>query len=244
MSFIPRIYLDPHEFEALTTNKDYAIPASTAHYLGTVLRLKASEKVVFFNERDGEWECEISHIAKNKGTIQTTKQLRLPITPLGPTLVFAPLKRDATDLAIRMATELGVQTIQPVKTLRTNTVKIKKERFRSITIEAAEQSNRLTIPEIKPIASLFDFCSSWPKDKTLWIAVERCAEYHIEPNSAEKCRGDDGILIGPEGGFDPSEIKNLLLYDFVRPLSLGNLILKAETAIVAGLSLFSQHVRA
>lgn len=244
MSFIPRLYLDPHEFESLAINKTYAIPTATAHYLGTVLRLKASEKVVFFNVRDGEWECEISTITKNKGVITALKQLRNPIIPFGPTLVFAPLKRDATDLSIRMATELGVQTIQPVRTLRTNTVKIKEERFRTITIEAAEQSNRLTIPEIKPIATLFDFCSTWPKDKTLWVAVERCAEYHIEPNSAEKCHGDDGILIGPEGGFDPNEIKNLLLYDFVRPLSLGNLILKAETAIVAGLTLFSKQVQA
>ncbi|MDI2112671.1 RsmE family RNA methyltransferase [Commensalibacter nepenthis] len=244
MSFIPRIYLAPQEFKTLEANKFFAISVSTAHYLGTVLRLKASEQVVFFNERDGEWECQIHHITKNKGTIEPIKQLRLPIPSFGPTLVFAPLKRDATDLAIRMATELGVQTIQPVKTLRTNITKIKEDRWHSITIEAAEQSNRLTIPEIKPILSLFDFCSTWSKDRTLWIAVERCAEYQIMPKNTEKCRGNDGILIGPEGGFDPNEIKNLLLYDFVQPLSLGNLILKAETAIVAGLSLFAQHVHA
>ncbi|CAI3937603.1 RsmE family RNA methyltransferase [Commensalibacter communis] len=244
MSFIPRIYIDPQEFEALSIGNDYAISAATAHYLGTVLRLKPLEQVVLFNERDGEWSCQINHIAKNKGTIEPIQQLRLPITPLGPTLVFAPLKRDATDLAIRMATELGVKTIQPVKTLRTNTPKIKEERFRSITIEAAEQSNRITIPEIKPVISLFDFCSTWPKNRTLWVAVERCAEHRILPNTTQNYGGNDGILIGPEGGFDPNEIKNLLLYDFVQPLSLGNLILKAETAIVAGLSLFAQHVRA
>lgn len=244
MSFIPRLYLDPRDFKVLATEKTYPIPAATAHYLGNVLRLKPSEQVVVFNERDGEWQCEISEISKNKGMITALKQLRQPITPLGPTLVFAPLKRDATDLAIRMATELGVKIIQPVKTLRTNTIKIKEERLRTITIEAAEQSNRLTIPEIKPIQSLFDFCAQWPKDKILWVAIERCADYQISIDKTQQYHGDDGILIGPEGGFDSNEIKNLLLYDFVRPLSFGSLILKAETAIVAGLTQFSKQVQA
>lgn len=242
MSFTPRLYLDPCDFEALATAKLYPIPAATAHYLGNVLRLRPSEKVVFFNERDGEWHCEISEISKNKGIITAQKQLRQPIVPFGPTLVFAPLKRDATDLAIRMATELGVQIIQPVKTLRTNTIKIKEERLRIISIEAAEQSNRLTIPTIRSIQSLFDFCETWPKNKILWVAIERCADYQIPIDKAQECRSDDGILIGPEGGFDPNEIKNLLLCDFVRPLSLGSLVLKAETAIVAGLSRFTEQV--
>lgn len=242
MSFIPRLYLDPLDFEALAIQKTYPIPAATAHYLGNVLRLKPSEQVVFFNERDGEWHCEITEISKNKGLVTALKQLRQPVIPLGPTLVFAPLKRDATDLALRMATELGVKIIQPVKTLRTNTIRIKEERLRTIAIEAAEQSNRLTIPEIKPIQPLFDFCAAWPKNKILWVAIERCEDYRIPVDKTQQYHGDDGILIGPEGGFDQNEIKNLLLYDFVRPLSLGSLILKAETAIVAGLSRFSEQI--
>ncbi|CAI3941394.1 MULTISPECIES: RsmE family RNA methyltransferase [Commensalibacter] len=242
MSFTPRLYLDPCDFEALATEKIFPIPTATAHYLGNVLRLRPSDQVIFFNERDGEWHCEISQITKNKGTITAQKQLRQPIILCGPTLVFAPLKRDATDLAVRMATELGVQTIQPVKTLRTNTIKIKEERLRTITIEAAEQSNRLTIPQIRSLQSLFDFCETWPKNKTLWVAIERCVDYQIPIDKAQEYRRDDGILIGPEGGFDPNEIKNLLLYDFVRPLSLGSLVLKAETAIVAGLSRFTEQI--
>ncbi|MDI2091254.1 16S rRNA (uracil(1498)-N(3))-methyltransferase [Commensalibacter oyaizuii] len=244
MSFVPRIYLNPDQCEGIQEQKIYQVSEDIAHYLGNVLRLTAKDPVVLFNERDGEWQCVIEKIGKGKGSLCAQHQLRLPIVPFGPTLVFAPLKRDATDLAVRMATELGVHTIQPVKTAYTNTHRIKEERLQSIVVEAAEQSNRLTIPKIKPILSLFDFCEKWPKDKTLWVAVERCYEKQIPLAKDHRFRGDDGILIGPEGGFDKIEIKNLLLYDFVQPLSLGNLILKAETAVVAGLARFSQYVKA
>lgn len=244
MSFTPRVYIDPDQFDGLQQDKHYSIPAPIVHYLGTVLRLVAGGQVVFFNERDGEWDCEIEHIHKGKGSVVVKTQLRLPIIPFGPTLIFSPLKRDATDLAIRMATELGVSIIQPVHMVRTNSRRIKEDRFRSITIEAAEQSNRLTIPEIRPIMSLDEFCEVWPKNKKLLVACERCEERHIMVDKHYTYQGDEGILIGPEGGFDINELKKLFLYDFVKPLSLGDLILRAETAIAAGLAQLFQYVKA
>lgn len=244
MSFIPRIYLDPKFFSGLAEHKTYSLSASISHYLGNVLRLKINDKVILFNNEDGEWLSEIEHSVKNKVSILIKERLRLPIISNGPTLLFAPLKRDATDLAVRMATELGVQIIQPVKTVRTNSQRIKIERLQTITIEAAEQSNRLTVPEVRMMTSLFEVCEDWPQDKLLLVALERCYERDIVTSNQSFYTGNEGILIGPEGGFEESEIKKLLSYPFVQPLSLGDLILKAETAIVAGLAKLFPYVKA
>lgn len=244
MSFVPRIYLDVNPSITLAVNELYDLPAATIHYLGTVLRLKKGDRVLLFNNWDGEWCGEIEQISKNKGVILIQKQLRLPVIPHGPTLLFALLKRDATDLAVRMATELGVKVIQPVQTLRTNSQRIREERLQMIAKEAAEQSNRLTIPEIRPLGSLFEICDAWPQDRPLLVALERGDERKIDAIHQSLYNGDEGLLIGPEGGFDEREIKKLLSYEFIRPISLGNLILKAETAVVAGLAKLFPYVKA
>ena len=245
MSFVPRIYVDAnHQFSKLVNNELYILPLSVSHYLGNVLRLKKGDSVVLFNNEEGEWMCEIEQPSKNKSFLFVKKQIRSPINPVGPTLLFAPLKRDATDLAIRMATELGVKTIQPVQTMRTNSHRIKEERLKIISIEAAEQSERLTIPKIKPIRPLFEICDYWFGDQPLLVALERCQERLIDSKRKLSYNGNEGLLIGPEGGFDEREIKKLLSYQFVVPLSLGNLVLKAETAIVTGLAKLFPYIKA
>lgn len=244
MSFVPRIYIDLDQSITLVANEPCYLSATIVHYLGNVLRLKKGGRVILFNNRDGEWIGEIEHISKNKGVVHLLEQVRLPILAHGPTLLFAPLKRDATDLAVRMATELGVRIIQPVQTLRTNSQRIKDERLLAIAKEAAEQSNRLTIPEIRSLCSLSEICDVWPQDKPLLIALERGNERKIDATFQPLYNGNEGLLIGPEGGFDECEIEKLLSYKFILPISLGNLVLKAETAIAAGLAKLFPYVKA
>lgn len=252
MSFVPRIYSDPLQEALLDEGKSHTLSPQTTHYLGTVLRLKAGNSVLLFNNQAGEWECEIEQIAKNKGSVLVRKRLRSPVIPVGPILLFSPLKRDATDLAIRMATELGVRIIQPVQTLRTNTARIKEERLHAIAVEAAEQCNRLTLPEIRPMRPLFDICDQWDNEQKLLVALERYDERNDVCDKKEEKQGcyqenltgNEGLLIGPEGGFDEKEVQRLLRYEFIQPFSLGNLILKAETAIVAGLAGVFPYIQA
>ncbi|CAK7192347.1 hypothetical protein COMNV_00542 [Commensalibacter sp. Nvir] len=245
MSFTPRIFWDQDTNSPLGSGEHNEMSAAIFHYLFVVLRLKSGDEVLLFNERDGEWSAIIHQTAKNKSNFKVKYQIRKPLKIKGPTLVLSPLKKSAMDISIRMATELGVQCIQPIQMLRTNSHYIKEERFRSIAIEAAEQSGRLSVPEIKPLASLSKFCENWPRNKTLWVAVERFKDkqHNIDSNSENYC-ADDGILIGPEGGFDPHELQKLLLYPFIRPFSLGNLILKAETAVVVSLARWFPFVSA
>jgi 16S rRNA (uracil1498-N3)-methyltransferase len=147
-------------------------------------------------------------------------------------LVFAPLKRDATDLVVQKATELGVAAILPVLTERTNAARVNAVRLAAIAREAAEQSERLTVPAIHAPVPLPRLLDAWPEDRKLFLALERA---DAQPLAAHP--GPTGLLVGPEGGFSPAERDLLLRRPGVQAVSLGPRILRAETACLAGLVL-------
>src|ERR1700691_5107618 len=88
-------------------------------------------------------------------------------------LIFALLKRDATDLVVQKATELGVAALWPVMTSRTNAQRVNLERLHAIAIEAAEQSERLIVPCIHEPRPLTTLLHAWPARRRLFVAVER-----------------------------------------------------------------------
>jgi 16S rRNA (uracil1498-N3)-methyltransferase len=133
---------------------------------------------------------------------------------------------------VQKATELGVSALLPVIAQRTQAERVNTERMLSIAIEAAEQSERLTIPTVHPPQSLASLIETWPPDRTLYVAAER----RVAPKVVA-LMGSGGLLIGPEGGFLPQELDGLLSHPFVHPVSLGPRILRAETAAIVGLAL-------
>jgi 16S rRNA (uracil1498-N3)-methyltransferase len=160
-------------------------------------------------------------------------QLRPQQPEAGPWLVFALLKRDATDLMVRQAVELGVSRLLPVITERTNAARVNGNRLRAIAIEAAEQSERLTVPVIDPPRSLTAVLADWPAKRRLFAAFERSWSGAAQ---AATDVGDAALFVGPEGGFTPAEHEKLRRHDFVTPISLGPFVLRAETAAAAGLA--------
>lgn len=236
----PRLYADP---VLMTLQADAMLPMreDQAHYLGNVLRRGPGDAVRLFNARDGEWQAGIESLRKRgAGRFRVTARLRPPVPETGPLLLFAPVKRDATDLVVRMATELGVSGLRPVLTERTNAARVNTDRLRAIAIEAAEQCERLSVPAIAEPQRLAWVLSEWPQDRTLHAAIERLPGIGGAPSrlsseaSGEAWAG--ALLIGPEGGFTPLELDGLRSRPFVATLSLGSRILRAETAAVAGLS--------
>lgn len=210
--------------------------AEQAHYLGSVLRRRPGEQVRLFNAGWGEWRAEIVSLDKRGGTWRALERLRPPAAEPGPTLLFALLKRDATDLLVRMATELGVSSLQPVLTARTNAARVNLERLRAIATEAAEQSERLSVPAVAAPARLDLLLGAWPPGEPLLAAVERLATPVRDENPVAVPGARPGsLLIGPEGGFTPAELDALRACPFVTLISLGSRILRAETAAVAGL---------
>jgi len=203
-----------------------------AHYLGGVMRRSIGDSVRLFNGRDGEWDGRIATLSRGKARFTAESLVRPQAGDEDLWLMFAVLKRDTTDLVVQKATELGVSVLIPVFTERTNAGRVNLDRLRSIAIEASEQCERLTIPDIRPARPLHDTLADWPADRALFVALERA---DARPLSA--ATGPAGLLIGPEGGFGPRDHTVLDRCQFVRPVSLGPRILRAETAAIAGLAL-------
>ena len=206
--------------------------AAQAHYLGVVMRRSAGEPVCLFNGRDGEWSGRIEVIHKGKARFLVEAQTRPQQAERALVLMFALLKRDTTDLVVQKATELGVSALRPVITERTNAARTNEERLRAIAIEAAEQCERLTVPVIHPPTGLAEALEVWPGDWPLFCAMERA---DVAPLRA--VAGAAGLLVGPEGGFGPRDHALLERAAFVRPVSLGPRVLRAETAAIVGLAL-------
>jgi len=234
MQDAPRLYLDlplPPEGEGVVLNADQM------RYLATVLRLQNGDILHVFNEEAGEWEAQLEIHRKDRGQAVLRTRVRPPEKTSGPVLVFAPLKRDATDLILRMGTEMGVTRFCPVITERTNTHRINADRFRAIAIEAAEQCERLDIPHIDPLRSLTQLLDEWDDQIPLFAALER-----QECPDVARVVGTHALLVGPEGGFSESERRLLSAQKAIIPISLGKRILRADTAVVAGLARLAFYV--
>ncbi len=226
----PRLYVDPDAAE-LQAGVTLPMREAQAHYLGTVLRRAAGDGVRLFNARDGEWQADIESLRRRGGELLIRTRLRPAAAETGPLLLFAPVKRDATDLVVRMATELGVSGLRPVMTARTNAARVNLDRLQAIAIEAAEQCERLSVPTIAAACRLDALLSQWPEATGLAAAIERMPAEPGPPGRLVPA----ALLIGPEGGFTPLELDALHGRPFVTLISLGPRILRAETAAVAGL---------
>src|SRR5580698_9496326 len=114
-----------------------------AHYLRAVMRRGVGDAVALFNGADGEWLARIETLRRDAAHLVAGQQLRPQAAEPDLWLLFAPLKRDATDLVVQKATELGAAVLKPVLTARGNTLRINPARLSAIAAEAAEQSERL-----------------------------------------------------------------------------------------------------
>jgi len=205
--------------------------SAQAHYLGTVMRRTAGDEVVLFNGTDGEWAARIATLRRGTASFVADRPLRPQAAEPNLWLVFSLLKRDATDLVVQKATELGVSAIWPVLTTRTNAQRVNLARFHAIAIEAAEQSERLTVPAIHEPCKLSALLHGWPAGRRLFVAAERIAASPIVATT-----GPAALLVGPEGGFVPAELDAIQAHPLVTIVSLGPYILRAETAAIAGLA--------
>lgn len=217
----------------LASEAEVALTEPQAHYVTSVMRRTAGDPILVFNGQDGEWLASLSSVSRRGASVRLTHQTRPQRDESGgPWLAFALLKRDATDLVVRMATELGAAALLPVITARTNAARVNEQRLLAIAIEAAEQCERLTVPAILPPRPLAAVLDAWPADRELFAAIERA-----DSPPLVRARGPAGLLIGPEGGFAPGELDAFARSPIVTPASLGPRILRAETACLAGLAL-------
>ena len=229
---LPRLYVQADLLAGaqLTLGKEQSL------YLAAVLRKSVGDEVVLFNGRDGAWRCALTSDAKKSVQLDLREQIaeQTPVSELW--YGFAPLKSERLDYVIQKAVEMGVGTIQPVITQRTQVSRLKHERLVANAIEAAEQCEVLSVPSVEPELTLERLLDRWPADRCLIVADEAApSSSPVETLAALKGR-KLGVLIGPEGGFADAERSRLLALPHVVPISLGPRILRADTAAVAALA--------
>ena len=229
----PRLYTEA----PLGRGSTVALTREQAHYVANVMRLKAGDALRLFNGRDGEWLCTVAEAAKRGCTVVCDD--RTADARLAPDIdyLFAPLKHARLDYMAQKATELGVRRLRPVFTERTVAQRVNLQRLKANVVEAAEQCNLVALPEVLAPQTLERVMADWDPARRL-ILCDECAAM-ADPIAVLKGlgRGPLGLLVGPEGGFSEAERTMLRGASFVTAISLGPLVMRADTAAVAALAI-------
>ena len=200
------------------------------------MRLKPGEYISIFNSY-GEWNSKIESYQKGKAHIKVLDKVRDRDNEKKIWLAFAPLKQNPLNFMIQKATELGVQKFIPLICERSIVKNINTARIKKIIIESSEQSNRLSIPEIKKIESLRNFLKIFPKNGYIIFCDINTHEKNLKEILKKKIEGPICILVGPEGDFSETERQLIINLNQAYPLSLASNILRAETAAIAAITI-------
>jgi 16S rRNA (uracil1498-N3)-methyltransferase len=232
----PRLYVA----DGLTPGAEIELDRAQGHYLRAVLRLDPGAAVAAFNAIDGEWLCRVAKFGKRGARLVVEGRLREPEPGAEPDLwlIFAPIKRAPLDWLVEKATELGVAALLPVWTARTQVERVNLDRLRAHAVEAAEQSERLSVPELRAPEPLDRLLAAWPGERRLIVCDESGAGEPIGDAAARLRPGPAALLVGPEGGFDESELDAFGKLSFVTRVGLGPRVLRAETATLAAVAVF------
>lgn len=221
--------------QPLAEGATIALSREQAHYLANVMRARPGESVALFNGADGEWLGRIAELGKNAATLALAERLRPQAPEPDVWLLAAPIKKDCIDLVAEKAAELGASALWPVFTRRTVMSRVNGERLRARMVEAAEQCERLSVPELKEPVTLDKALAGWDPARTLLFLDESGGGAPVATVLAGVAP-PLAVLVGPEGGFAPEERVMLAKLPFARPVGLGPRILRAETAAIAALT--------
>ena len=222
--------------KSLSLNLTDKLDKSQSHYVSKVMRLKEKEVFSLFNS-SGEWEAKIANINKSIVEFNVTKQLRQKENTIDLWLAFSPIKSNYFNFMIQKATELGVTKFLPIIFERTIVRKMNKERLEKVIIEAAEQSNRITVPSIEDPQKLKSFLNN---DMDLIFTDLNTTNTKIDIKkltTKPTC-----VIIGPEGDFSEEEREEILKFSGVQPIKINENILRSETAVISALSIINYAI--
>ncbi len=222
--------------KSLSLNLTDKLDKYQSHYVSKVMRIKENEVFSLFNN-SGEWEAKILNITKSIVEFNVTKQLRQKENTKELWLAFSPIKSNYFNFMIQKATELGVTKFLPIIFERTIVRKINKERLEKVIIEAAEQSNRITVPSIEDPQKLKSFLNN---DMDLIFTDLNTTNTKIDIKkltSKPTC-----AIIGPEGDFSEKEREEILKFNGVHSVKINENILRSETAVISALSIINYAI--
>lgn len=223
----------------LSNNEVIEILDSDFHYLTKVMRKTIDDQILVFNSIDGEWVAQITTVDKKRIQLTVLSQTRKATTEAPLKLIFAPIKNPEATWIVTKAVELGVTEIQPILTMRSVVTKVNLEKLKVAAKEATEQCERLNAPNIHDTVSFEQALGSHDGE---FIFLDETGSGASPKTAFNHKLRDPAIVIGPEGGFDPKELDFAKTKSSCILLSLGNRILRSETAIIAGLSLFQGYL--
>ena len=212
-----------------------------SHYVKDVMRLKIGESFSVFNEQ-GEWNAVIKNYEKNVVCIKILEKVRNKENEKNIWLAFSPIKSNYFNFMIQKATELGITKFIPLIADRTIVRKINYERVKKIIIEASEQSNRISVPEITEINKLKDFLNSFPKNGSIIFCDINSKKNDLKNILLKQNQGPICILVGPEGDFSENERQFIIDFDQSYSLSLAKNILRVETAAIAAITIVNYQL--
>jgi 16S rRNA (uracil1498-N3)-methyltransferase len=232
----PRLFVETD----LAAGVEAPLSDAQLHYLRHVMRRPDGSALRLFNGRDGEWQATLEGRGRKAAVAAVGERTREQTPEPDVWLCFAPVKRARIDFIAEKATELGAALLQPVLTHHTAVERVKVERLRANAIEAAEQTGRLSVPDVRPPVELMRLLADWPARRRLLLCDETGGGPPIAATlaalDAEARTAPWAIVIGPEGGFDQSELSILRRMKEVTAVGLGPRILRADTAVLAALA--------
>ncbi len=236
----------PHFFiSSEDVNNDIAVitDKENYHHIARVLRAKTGETITLVDENQTQYKVIIENVDSKSITTKVVDMKKSNhYLGLQLVLVQSVLKTDAQNLVVQKATELGVKEIIPVITdncvIKPSIAAEKSVKWQKIANEAAKQCERSDYLKVLPAVSLDDIINS--SDYDIKIAcVERMQKLPIKAclrnlkvNSGDKI----AVIIGPEGGFSARELQMFEHANDIYKVSLGNLVLRAETAVITALA--------
>ena len=226
-----------------------------AHHALHVLRLKRGDEATVLDGFGGEFLCEVESTAKNSLTLTVKEKKSQPAAACAIRLLVAIPKGKIIEGIIQKAVELGAQQIVPLLTERVvmrldeEAVEEKRDKWQQVAIEAIKQCGAVWLPKVETPQSIGDFLRNGEKPELMlvgslqterrhprdWIKIFE-SEQRRKPKSA-------GVWIGPEGDFTLNELTAIEVAG-AKPITLGPLTLRVETAAIYGLSFLNYELNA
>ena len=219
--------------ENILENSTSLLSKEHTHYLVNVMRAKRGANVNFFN-KNGEWLSEIVFLEKDRVEVKFLSKIKENTNTHNIELAICLVKKNAMEIILQKATELGIKKIIPIISERTEVKKINLERANKIVIEATEQSNQLEPPQISEILNLKDFLNINTNKKIFFADIN--SDYNLEKKDFKEGESVT-VLVGPEGDFSPAERELILNGSTTVPFSLSKNILRTDTAVISAISL-------
>ena len=218
--------------ENILENSTSLLSKEHTHYLVNVMRAKRGGNVNFFN-KNGEWLSEIVFLEKDRVEVKFLSKIKENTNTHNVELAICLVKKNAMEIILQKATELGIRKIIPIISERTEVKEINFERANKIVIEATEQSNQLEPPQISEILNLKDFLNI-NRNKIFFADIN--SDYSLEKKDFKE--GETvTVLVGPEGDFSPTERELILNGSNTIAFSLSKNILRTDTAVISAISL-------